>query len=297
VVVFLPRIIRISQIYNILQRDFTIKIYRFLLEAFLESGYHIYSFKDWIEANHLTNKILILRHDIDKSPQKALEIARIEQQMGIASSYYFKIDRRVFKPSAVREIAGMGHEIGYHYEDLVKSRGNSNLAIQQFSRNLEHFRRLVPVVTICAEGSPRSRIDNRDLWKEYDYREFGIRGEPYLDIDYSSFLYLTDTGRIWNGNAFNVRDKVGTGFDYNYKKTPDIIADLQTSRLVDLKNSTILDRPQPMDDNILPGYIHLVTHPQRWHDELFPWARELVLQNLKNLVKAGLINAGYYNHR
>jgi len=33
--------------------------------------------------------------------------------------------------------------------------------------------------------------------------------EPYFDVDFKEVLYLTDTGRRWDGDAFNIRDKVG----------------------------------------------------------------------------------------
>jgi hypothetical protein len=46
------------------------------------------------------------------------------------------------------------------------------------------------------------------LWKRYDYRELGIIGEPYLDVDFDEVFYLTDTGRRWDGEAVSVRDKV-----------------------------------------------------------------------------------------
>ncbi len=57
-------------------------------------------------------------------------------------------------------------------------------------------------------GSPLSKWDNRDLWKKYDYRDFGIIAEPYFDLDFDEVFYLTDTGRRWDGSSVSVRDKV-----------------------------------------------------------------------------------------
>jgi len=57
-------------------------------------------------------------------------------------------------------------------------------------------------------GSPLSKWDNRDLWKRYNYRDFGIIGEPYFDVNFDKVLYLTDTGRRWDGEGVSVRDKV-----------------------------------------------------------------------------------------
>jgi hypothetical protein len=32
-------------------------------------------------------------------------------------------------------------------------------------------------------------------------------GEPYFDINFEEVLYLTDTGRCWDGDLYNIRDK------------------------------------------------------------------------------------------
>jgi hypothetical protein len=38
--------------------------------------------------------------------------------------------------------------------------------------------------------------------------DFGIIAEPYFDVDFKEVLYLTDTGRRWDGDEVSVRDKV-----------------------------------------------------------------------------------------
>jgi len=55
-------------------------------------------------------------------------------------------------------------------------------------------------------GRSLSRHDNRDLWKTCNNRDLGILAEPYFDVDYSQVFY-TDTGRKWNNETSNMRDK------------------------------------------------------------------------------------------
>jgi hypothetical protein len=64
---------------------------------------------------------------------------------------------------------------------------------REFEENLAKLRRVVPVETICMHGSPVSKHDNRLLWEKYNYRNYGIIGEPYLNIDFQTVTYLTDT--------------------------------------------------------------------------------------------------------
>src|SRR5690625_8009539 len=93
----------------------------------------------------------------------------------------------------------MGHEICYHYESMDTADGDPVLALKHFEDGLKRLRDVTEIRTICMHGSPLSRYDNRDLWKSYSYRDYGINAEPYFDMDFSRVLYLTDTGRRWDG--------------------------------------------------------------------------------------------------
>ncbi len=39
----------------------------------------------------------------------------------------------------------------------------------------------------------------------------------------------------------------------------------------------------------LPDKIMITVHPQRWSDSFFPWFRELVFQNVKNVIKKAVV--------
>jgi hypothetical protein len=57
-------------------------------------------------------------------------------------------------------------------------------------------------------GSPLSKYDNRDFWKHYNYRNLGIIGDPYFDLNFSKIAFYPDTGRIWAVQKYSVRDKI-----------------------------------------------------------------------------------------
>jgi hypothetical protein len=114
-------------------------------------------------------------------------------------------------------------------------------------------------------GSPVSRWNNLHLWDKFNYKDFNLTGEPFLDIDFSKVCYMTDTGRRWDAYKSNIRDKVKTPFKYPIRKTYDLIRFLEK--------------------DLLPDMIMLNTHPQRWNDNYYNWIKELVLQNLKNPLK------------
>jgi len=164
----------------------------------------------------------VLRHDVDRHSQRALVMAVMEHERKIKASYHIRVTagRGIHAEISVLEkIIEMGHEIAYHYEDMALIAGKeagseagnmerlADGAVGSFRTNIDYFRRFYPVKVISMHGSPTGRIDNRLVWKYFDYRECGIICEPYFDIDFSETLYLTDTGRRWDGDRYNVRDR------------------------------------------------------------------------------------------
>lgn len=228
-------------------RDFTLIMFELLLRSFVKQEYSFHTFELFLAQK--PERSIIIRHDIDDSKFRALKFAEMERRLGISSSYYFRIKKCSFNEDLMRRIADMGHEIGYHYEDLSLNNGNFEKAIVSFEKNLNTFRKIYPVKTICMHGRALSKYDNRALWTKYNYRDFGIIGEPYFDLNYDKVLYLTDTGQSWSGSRYSIRDKVKSKYDFNFHSTFDIIANIDK----------------------LPDQIMITSHPDRWAFSLFEW--------------------------
>lgn len=180
--------------------DFTLSHYERLLDAALEADWQVLTVRKYLEADVLPDRYLILRHDVDRKVENARRLARLEASRGIHSTYYFRTS--TFDEDVVTSIADLGHEIGYHYEDLAAKRGDRAAAERRFVKNLADFRRIADVQTVCAHGSPLSVHYNPDLWdgRLDELADYGIIGEAYLSIDVGSesdVQYLSDTGRTW----------------------------------------------------------------------------------------------------
>lgn len=257
--------------------DFTLNKYKTLLNAFVEAGYHFVTFRYYCEhCNEMDSfNFVIVRHDVDKRVANALDIAKIDAVIGNKSSFYFRFIGRGDQSEIIQTIASLGHEIGYHYEDLSLCNGDVVIAIKHFEDSLFWFRQFYPVKTVCMHGSPRSKFDSRDLWKQYDYHDYGIIGEPYFDVDFSKVFYLTDTGRRWDGFNVSVRDKVPSLQDewakkgWVYHSTDDIL--------------------KALSEGSFPEKLMLTTHPQRWTNHLGLWIGEYLSQSTKNVVKGLLV--------
>ncbi len=285
--------------------DFTLTIYQDLLSTLQDRGYTYQTL-----AQFMTNpleKVVILRHDVDRLPGNALKMARLEQEMGIMATYFFRAVPVTWDEDIIREIARMGHEVGYHFENLSMFKGDMDKAFADFKTNLERLRKLVPVSTVCMHGSPLSGIDNLDLLRNKNYKGLDLLAEPYLDVNYNQVFYITDTGRKWNNESSSVRDRVESGFDIEIKSTKHLI------RLVEGKKEkntvhefTRMDTNEVRNissvnnsENIfiasgesgggLPDKIMLNVHPHRWFDFGVGWVKELVGQPIKNIAKTMMI--------
>lgn len=244
-------------------KDFTLSIYKELINAIAINQYEFKPFNQFIESSQ--KKTVCLRHDVDLLPYNSLAFAKIQADKNIKGTYYFRAVKESWNEKVIKEIFEMGHEIGYHYECLTTTNGDLKAGIKDFQKNLTDLRKLAPVNTICMHGSPMSKYDSKDLWKAYDYRQFGIVAEPYFDVDFKMVFYLTDTGRRWDGDKVSVRDRVDSGFNLNFHSTSDIISAL--------------------NKNILPKTVMFTFHPQRWNDSIYMWTKELCIQNAKNQIK------------
>jgi len=315
------------------------QINKFYPERWLPSGVEASRRATNQPANKLTsqqaNKLIILRHDVEDRYLSALRMAQIEHRLGIMGSYYFRLFPVADNDRIISQIAALGHEVGYHYDDLSVCKGNHEAALKRFQKNLAHLRQFAPVTTITMEGAPLSKYDNRDLWKQpltpqlleslnlesstpqqankltnqqankptnqqankltnqldnkltnqqanistnppstVHYSLFSITAEPYFDLDFNQFFYLTDTGRCWDGWNVSVRDKVSQ----QTKWVKQGLVFHSTAQIIRAAN-----------EGRLPDKIMMTFHPQRWTDNHVLWLRELVLQRLKNVVKRGLV--------
>lgn len=237
-------------------RDFTLRKYKVYLEAIKKAAIPFYRYDEFMNADRAElDKFCLVRHDVDRKPKLALDMAKLEHDLGVKATYYFRAKKCSFDKIIIKEIAALGHEVGYHYESLSDTEGDIAEAIEDFAQNLAEFRKYVKVYTCSMHGRPLKPFDNRDIWKDPKNHallkeRFELLGEVYLDIDYTDIAYINDTGRNWTSGKSNVRDKVHSKVKADFSSSEEL--------LQYLKNK---------------AHTKLVfqIHPERWSDNLLEW--------------------------
>lgn len=189
--------------------DFTLAAYSKLLDGVRDLGYEVVTVRDWLRqdpvAGHMGDSRLVLRHDAEWDPRRAMDKARVEANKGIRATYYFRADTSVYHLPTMHEIQDMGHEIGYHFNVLDRCRGETAASVELFEADLARFRQEGFVVdTVCSHGDPRApkngyKVNNEIMLRDPEMvKRNGLLGEAYLDMDFSALKSISDVGIRWN---------------------------------------------------------------------------------------------------
>ncbi|MDD4050614.1 MAG: hypothetical protein PHR28_01780 [candidate division Zixibacteria bacterium] len=279
---------------------FTYDSYRQLVETITRNGYAIFGIEEILarraDETLPESDYVAIRHDIDYFPDRAKAIAEIEAERRIATTYYIR--RRFFDSNIdlVRMIAGLGHQVGYHYEEVDTHQKAPNLqvgrdAVGFFIGSLLDIDRLgFRIRSICAHGNPMTDVDNRQvvhllrdpsflehLAFTYDREEIRTKiidrliGDASIDITGKDFdLYIPDTGRF--NPRFNMKDRI------------DDCAIAGLSGLDDL-------------DRLLKSgtyrHIYMNMHPDRWSGDMVTWMFDWSFDTIKNIGKLILGKSAY----
>lgn len=143
---------------------FTRRQYSQLLDALSDGGYECGFYDEPLTAE----RTLLLRHDVDKSPAMALEMARMEHEKGFCAAYFFMLRGGLYNilepetAAAIRAIAQLGHRIGLHCDPsrIPDAPDDIDAAV---TAELELFRKACPVEigNMVTFHNPPAEVVNR----------------------------------------------------------------------------------------------------------------------------------------
>lgn len=174
---------------------FTYEAYRGLVQLLRDEGYQITNYHGF--GNVEGGSCVILRHDIDNSVGKAYQLAEIERGLGVSSTWFVLVTSEFYNPAAaanrglLQEMAGMGHEIGLHFDE-ASYKGCSEEELRQAAEKergmLEGILGL-PITTVSMH-----RPSERTLRSDWD---FPTMVNSYGKRFFSEFKYVSDSRMHW----------------------------------------------------------------------------------------------------
>lgn len=174
--------------------DFTYNAYRSLIQEIQGHGYAIKNYHNWRECK----RCVIMRHDVDNDLEKALDLAKIEEQLCIKSTYFILVTSdfyNVFSFSSEKFLLGImscGHEIGLHFDEVRYS----NIVTPEDARD-----RIIEETKLlsAAIGKPITTVSMHRPSKMMLDADLCIPGiiNSYGHEYYKKFKYLSDSRRHW----------------------------------------------------------------------------------------------------
>lgn len=177
---------------------FTFDHYRDMLDRATE----IFEVSTFSEQPDGTRR-LYLRHDIDVSVENAVEMAKLEADCSVESTYFVALNSpyyNLFNDTQVNrlcEIAELGHTIGLH----VDERG---AYIDGFDSVSDALR---SVYELLSEVVPIERVISFHMPSQYDFNRTETVGEfvnaySKTFTDGETVKYLSDSNRRWREGCF-----------------------------------------------------------------------------------------------
>ncbi len=182
--------------------------YRETLEKFLQADYRFVGISDYFD-NKCEDRCVLLRHDIDKSPEKALDLARIENDLGIRATYFVRIHSNYYNPCGyeaydnLQQIVKLRHHLSLHSEAFDFGRIFGLNPVIVFKKEVEIVRSLFGLDCNCY--APHRTHNSSNFEEREDFHKelsrLGYRSIYEIVAD-PKWKYLSDSSGIWIEGCF-----------------------------------------------------------------------------------------------
>lgn len=180
--------------YNL--RDFTRDHYREILRSSLKK-YDFRTYTDFKESK----RCILLRHDVDASVPSALEIAKIEKDLGVKASYFILLHSPWYnllereQSDCVKKIIRLGHHIGLHFDTgyyAIKTERELNKYLKLEKEFLEQL--FETKIEAFAFHNPDLQSLKFDKWK------YAGMINTYAGFFRKNAGYISDSNGYWRHN-------------------------------------------------------------------------------------------------
>lgn len=184
--------------------EFTYLQYIELLNLLRECGYKAIGYDD----NHLHEKVVILRHDIDCDMKKALEMARVENSLGVKSTYYILLCTDFYNIASKenrkisREILELGHEIGLHYDETKLFESEEKWDRADIIKDINEEADILEYIIGNKVKSVSMHIPTKKTLEAN--LELGERINSYSSEFFNNYKYVSDSFRRWRENVISI---------------------------------------------------------------------------------------------
>lgn len=181
---------------------FDYNAYEEMISLLHSCNYKICGYKDY----KMYQRCAILRHDVDMSLEKSVEMAEVENRLGVESTYFILLTSDFYNIASlksqrlIRKIQDLGHNVGLHFDEVRYGDITDYEQIKEYiGREIEITESLLQSkIDVVSMHRPSRQILDMDL--ELPNNVINSYSEEY----FKNFKYISDSRRCWRENVLDV---------------------------------------------------------------------------------------------
>ncbi len=174
------------------------KIHQFNLSSYISLLKYLKSFKPnfkKFDDNIKKGKNILMRHDIDFCPLRALEIAKVEKKFNVTSTFFFLVNTNFYNICSsenneiITEILKLGHDIGLHFDaSFFKTRKLFNFNCKKELQILENIiKKKINIISFHRPSKILLSLNKRIKGLEH----------TYMNKFTKNIYYCSDSQGLW----------------------------------------------------------------------------------------------------
>ena len=183
--------------------EFTLDRCRSILHRLRSAGYTFRGYDDEVGAGDV-----LLRHDVDLSPERAVEVARIERELGVSATYFVLLGSPLYNPfdapvgEAWESITELGHDVGLHFSSHQHWPANEPPTEAELAARIRDEQAALSAVV----PEPVSTVSFHVPPPWVLARTFEGVDSTYEPRFFAEIDYLADSGQRWREEGVSIPD-------------------------------------------------------------------------------------------
>jgi hypothetical protein len=180
--------------------EFLYEDYEYMLDLLKINNYTIC---DYTNQNNF-EKCAILRHDVDFTLEKALDLARIEKKNEVTSTYFLLISTNFYNISSkesieiINEIIGLGHDIGLHFDEKKYQINDVNSLEYYINKESLILKEIIgkEILSVSMHRPSKWVLENDINFKNII--------NTYSSYFFKDFKYISDSRMYWREDVLEI---------------------------------------------------------------------------------------------
>lgn len=193
--------------------NFSLKNYKRSISTGISSGYKFFKLKDHNTAQDNELSVL-MRHDVDTQLLIAESMSKIENDLGVKATYFFRFHAHSYNPMkindarVIKRISDLGHEIGLHYEPDYYSMIDSSLE-NGLKREIEILQEICKKEVVSVAPHEPTRTNSFRL-EDSIVKNLRLENQAYDKTILKNNKYISDSSCHWREGSmlFHFSEKI-----------------------------------------------------------------------------------------